>query len=73
MNDLLQKLTQKTDVWCDQNYHNDPYYDLHWEKKFAELIIAETISTIHRTATLNDCEFIGGMIADSVKEHFTES
>jgi hypothetical protein len=43
---ILNKLAQQADVWCDQNYAGDEYYDLRWEEKFAELIVGKCLSIV---------------------------
>lgn len=67
INELIKRATRITPPGPDLWSMPGEVFD---KEKFAELIIDETISVIHRTATLNDCEFMGGMFADSVKEHF---
>ena len=41
MNDRIRKIAIETDAWCDQYYFGDKFYDIEWEKKFAELIVQE--------------------------------
>ena len=41
MNDRISKIAIETDAWCDQYYFGDKFYDIEWEKKFAELIVRE--------------------------------
>jgi len=45
MNERFLKLAQETDVWCDQHFAGDDFYDLRWEEKFAELIVRECAIT----------------------------
>ena len=64
---VIQKLAQQTDVWCDQNYHNDQYYDIHWENKFAELIVKECAGLVQGVPT----DTMGYHTADQkIKQHF---
>ncbi len=54
-----------------ESVEDDHYYMYREEVDgLIELVVRECISSIHRTATLNACEFEGGMIADAVREHF---
>lgn len=41
MNERIKELAMQADIWCDQNYPNNEFYDIRWEEKFAELIVAE--------------------------------
>ena len=41
MNERIKELATETDIWCDQNFHNSPEYNIQWEQKFAELIVQE--------------------------------
>ncbi len=41
MNERISKIAQETDAWCDKYYFGDKFYDIEWEKKFAELIVQE--------------------------------
>ena len=41
MNERICKIAQETDAWCDKYYFGDKFYDIEWEKKFAELIVRE--------------------------------
>ena len=43
MNERIKQLATETDIWCDQNFHNSPEYNIQWEQKFAELIVAECL------------------------------
>ena len=43
------------------------YFD---REKFAELIVRECADVAQRTGKLNASEFVGGMIADAIKERF---
>ena len=49
MNERIKQLATETDIWCDQNFHNSPEYNIQWEQKFAELIVRECadIATIN--------------------------
>ncbi len=46
MNDQLRKIAIETDAWCDKYYFGDKFYDIEWEKKFAELIVRECVDKI---------------------------
>ena len=70
MNDRIRKIAIETDAWCDQYYFGDKFYDIEWEKKFAELIVQECVDRIKRVGILEDIEIEGDMISDAVKEHF---
>lgn len=41
-----------------------------FEQRFAEMIVRECAEVASRTGRLNASEFVGGMIADAIKEHF---
>ena len=41
MNDRIRKIAIEADAWCDKYYFGDKFYDIEWEKKFAELIVRE--------------------------------
>jgi hypothetical protein len=41
MNDRIRKIAIEADAWCDRYYFGDKFYDIEWEKKFAELIVQE--------------------------------
>ena len=41
MNDRIRKIAIEADAWCDKYYFGDKFYDIEWEKKFAELIVQE--------------------------------
>ena len=70
MNDQLLRLARETDVWCDQLYAGDEFYDLRWEEKFGELVVKTCIEQIRRVGILEDIEIEGDMIADAVQEYF---
>jgi hypothetical protein len=46
MNPRICKIAQDTDAWCDRYYFGDKFYDIEWEKKFAELIVRECVSFV---------------------------
>jgi len=55
MNERICKIAQETDAWCDRYYFGDKFYDIEWEKKFAELIIRECVNTIDQQyVTISD-------------------
>ena len=74
MNKRIKELVQQTDAWCDQNHAGDKFYDIRWEEKFAELIVAECILTIQKGISLdgNTTEkFLRTMKhLKDIKEHF---
>ena len=41
MNARIRKIAIEADAWCDKYYFGDKFYDIEWEKKFAELIIEQ--------------------------------
>lgn len=48
MNERIQELKRQASMWCDQNIpgefdENTGGYGYHWEEKFAELIVQETV------------------------------
>ena len=50
MNEQIRKIAIEADAWCDKYYFGDKFYDIEWEKKFAELIVRECISKIENEA-----------------------
>ena len=46
MNERIKQLATETDIWCDQNFHNSPEYNIQWEQKFAELIVRECLKKV---------------------------
>ena len=70
MNDRIRKMAIEADAWCDRYYFGDKFYDIEWEKKFAELIVQECVDRIKRVGILEDIEIEGDMISDAVKETF---
>ena len=65
MNDQLRKIAIETDAWCDKYYFGDKFYDIEWEKKFAELIVKAVFDRIA------DERFeVYEPVVKSVKEHF---
>lgn len=49
MNEKLIRIAIEADAWCDQHYPDDECYNLRWEEKFAELIVAECIKAVEET------------------------
>ncbi len=47
-NKKLNELAIQADIWCDQNCTDRSIYNLAWEKKFAELIIADCVSITNK-------------------------
>ena len=48
MNRRIRELAIEADAWCDQNVKDDAGYNAEWEQKFAELIVAESITLLKR-------------------------
>ena len=71
MNDRIRKMAIEADAWCDQYYFGDIFYDIEWEKKFAELIVQECANIV-RNSSLPDSyrEVCLEYIADELEEHF---
>ena len=71
MNDRIRKMSIEADAWCDQYYFGDIFYDIEWEKKFAELIVQECANIV-RNSSLPDSysEVCLEYIADELEEHF---
>jgi hypothetical protein len=67
MNDRIRKIAIETDAWCDQYYFGDKFYDIEWEKKFAELIVQECA---HLVDTLNEAYGAPSTAGKFIKEHF---
>ena len=41
MNENIKKLIEQTDIYCDQHWLGNPFYEVKWEEKFAELLIKD--------------------------------
>ena len=67
MNDRIRKIAIETDAWCDQYYFGDKFYDIEWEKKFAELIVQECA---HLVDTLNEAYGAPSTAGKFIKEQF---
>ena len=67
MNDRIRKIAIETDAWCDQYYFGDKFYDIEWEKKFAELIVRECA---HLVDTLNEAYGAPSTAGKFIKQHF---
>ena len=67
MNDRIRKMAIEADAWCDQYYFGDKFYDIEWEKKFAELIVQECA---HLVDTLNEAYGAPSTAGKFIKEHF---
>ena len=48
MNERIRKIAIEADAWCDKYYFGDKFYDIEWEKKFAELIVQECLDIVNR-------------------------
>lgn len=73
MNNRIRELAQQTDIYCDQNFHNSPAYNLQWEQKFAELIVRECLSQVDKVdAMLNDDKEKTGVawVGLAIAKHF---
>ena len=53
MNDRIRKMAIEADAWCDKYYFGDKFYDIEWEKKFAELIVQECIDCAEWVGRMN--------------------
>ena len=71
MNEQIRKIAIEADAWCDKYYFGDKFYDIEWEKKFAELIVQECANIV-RNSSLPDSysEVCLEYIADELEEHF---
>ena len=67
MNDRIRKIAIEADAWCDRYYFGDKFYDIEWEKKFAELIVQECA---HLVDTLNEAYGAPSTAGKFIKEHF---
>ena len=50
MTDRIRKIAIEADAWCDKYYFGDKFYDIEWEKKFAELIVQEAAAFVSGAA-----------------------
>jgi hypothetical protein len=46
MNERISKIAQEADAWCDKYYFGDKFYDIEWEKKFAELLVFDVLNEL---------------------------
>ena len=46
MNELIRKMAIEADAWCDKYYFGDKFYDIEWEKKFAELLVFDVLNEL---------------------------
>ena len=67
MNDRIRKIAIETDAWCDRYYFGDKFYDIEWEKKFAELIVQECA---HLVDTLNEAYGAPSTAGKFIKQQF---
>ena len=79
MNDRISKIAIEADAWCDKYYFGDKFYDIEWEKKFAELIVKRCIQVCdgnHEYKNRTDTDFGKGvsvgiqMSKEQIKAHF---
>jgi len=67
VNDRIRKIAIQADAWCDRYYFGDKFYDIEWEKKFAELIVQECA---HLVDTLNEAYGAPSTAGKFIKEQF---
>jgi hypothetical protein len=54
MNDTIKRLALQADAWCDQNCFEHPFYNVQWERKFAELIVYDFLSELTNDDALGE-------------------
>jgi hypothetical protein len=70
MNERISKIAQEADAWCDKYYFGDKFYDIEWEKKFAELIVRECLDQCYNRG-MNDELYNGQLKAAAyIEQHF---
>ena len=70
MNDRIRKIAIEADAWCDKYYFGDKFYDIEWEKKFAELIVRECLNQCYYRG-MNDELYEGQLKAAAfIEQHF---
>ena len=71
MNDRIKEIATQTDIWCDQNYPNNPLHDVIWEERFAELLVRECIDALDQIPVYykneNDREIERNTISDCIR------
>ena len=66
--DIIEQCKETSTSYFDGRGNvTETYFD---REKFAELIVRECADVAQRTGKLNASEFVGGMIADAIKERF---
>jgi len=73
MNDRIRKIAIETDAWCDKYYFGDKFYDIEWEKKFAELIVQECVGVVEGGSFLHDqapTAIFARECSGAIKRHF---
>ena len=66
--DIIEQCKETSTSYFDGRGNvTETYFD---REKFAELIVRECADVAQRTGMLNASEFVGGMIADAIKERF---
>lgn len=73
MNDRLRKIAIEADAWCDRYYFGDKFYDIEWEKKFAELIVQECVGVVESGSFLHDqapTAIFARECSGAIKQHF---
>jgi hypothetical protein len=72
MNERIKKLAEQADIWCDQNYYGNEFYNIHWEEKFAELIVRECVAICKDIDGEDNIDARSGRqdCAVEIREHF---
>ena len=73
MNERIRKIAIEADAWCDQYYFGDKFYDIEWEKKFAELIVQECVGVVESGSFLHDqapTAIFARECSGAIKQHF---
>jgi hypothetical protein len=66
MNENIKKLIEQTDIYCDQHWLGNPFYEVKWEEKFAELIVKECAGLVEDYYD-EDTKYLAGHI---IRKHF---
>jgi hypothetical protein len=73
VNDRIRKIAIEADAWCDKYYFGDKFYDIEWEKKFAELIVRECVGVVEGGRFLHPqapTAIFAKECSDAIKRHF---
>lgn len=46
MKNRIQYIAEQTDIWCDENHPNSEFYEVHWEERFAQLLLEECMREV---------------------------